>query len=50
MSMVYAIGRELHTQPADPQKNIHFHVYCAYGKKADVNDRFRTTQGLTSNV
>ena len=39
----YAIGRELHTQPADPQKNIHFHVYCAYGKKADVNDRFRTT-------
>ena len=39
----YAIGREQHSQPADPQRKWHFHVYLAFGKKVDVQDRLRTT-------
>ena len=39
----YAIGREKHSTPADPQRDEHFHAYIKLGKKVDINDRFRTT-------
>ena len=34
---------ELHAQPADPQRDHHFHAYFEFGKKVDVDDRLRTT-------
>ena len=39
----YCICHELHAQPADPQRDHHFHAYFEFGKKVDVDDRFRTT-------
>ena len=38
----YAIGREKHTQPADPQRDEHFHIYLRFGKAVDVADRLHT--------
>ena len=29
----YVIGHELHLQPADPDRQHHFHVYLKFGKK-----------------
>ena len=34
----YVTGREKHTQPADPQRDEHFHMYVAFGKKVDLPD------------
>ena len=39
----YVTGREKHTQPADPQRDEHFHMYVAFGKKVDLPDRLRST-------
>ena len=39
----YVTGREKHTQPADPQRDEHFHMYISFGKKADLPDRLRST-------
>ena len=38
----YAIGREKHSEPADPNKDEHFHVYLKYGKKVELMDRNHT--------
>ena len=39
----YAMGREKHTQPADPERDEHFHIYLEYGKVIDVSNRLTTT-------
>ena len=39
----YVIGREKHTQPANAQRDEHFHCYFKYGKAIDVRDRLHTT-------
>lgn len=39
----YVIARELHQEPADPERATHFHLYVKYGKKIDLLDRFHTT-------
>ena len=38
----YVIGREKHTQPANAQRDEHFHCYFKYGKAIDVRDRLHT--------
>ena len=43
----YAIGCELHPEPAEPDKDEHFHVYVKFGKKIDVPDRLHTTNAST---
>ena len=39
----YAIGREIHSAPADPSKDEHFHAYFKFGQKVEVRDRQHTT-------
>ena len=38
----YAIGREKHPAPADPQRDEHFHAYFKFGKKVELADRNHT--------
>ena len=39
----YVIGREHHSEPADPARYEHFHAYLKFGKKLDIADRFHST-------
>lgn len=39
----YVIGREHHSEPADPARDEHFHAYLKFGKKLDIADRFHST-------
>lgn len=39
----YTIGLEQHTQPADPERDAHFHCYFEFGKQVDIRDRFHST-------
>ena len=36
----WSIGREKHTNPADPQRDEHFHLYLHFNKRKDVANRF----------
>ena len=41
--LLYVIGHEQHSQPADPSRPEHFHAYLKFGKKIDISDRHHTT-------
>ena len=39
----YTTGRELHPQPADPNRDEHYHAYFMFGRKVHIKNRRTTT-------
>ena len=39
----YCIGHELHSQPADPRRAHHLHLYLNFGTKVQLSDRLHST-------
>ena len=39
----WSVGREDHTEPADPERDEHFHLYMKFGKPKDIGNRLTST-------